>query len=382
MPLDPASLFGRLPAPAPAIAGLLIFGAVALPAAAAPPGRVLTDAEWIADLDQVTASIHEVHPDPFHQMDASDEASAERRAELAAAVVELRETIPRLSDREIVVRLSQLVARLDDGHSRLFLPHQHRDLAPALEAGHSGTEPPAHEELALAQLPTRFGLFSDGLFVISAATGYGDLVGLRVVRVGETAVEEALELASATIAAGNDSRRRILLPDRMALPEVLAAVGIIPSASETELLFEDAAGEERRVTLAPLPDGPVSWSGGPRTTPLWLRDPRDPKWYEVLSDRSAIFVQVNELEAFPERPWADFVRETLEAARAAGVERYVLDLRHNAGGDGTWVTPFLTGLVGTEFDRYGRLMVLIGGHTFSAAQTLVNRLEKMTEACF
>ena len=33
-------------------------------------------------------------------------------------------------------------------------------------------------------------------------------------------------------------------------------------------------------------------------------------------------------------------------------------------------------------ERFGRLLVLIGGSTFSAAQTLVNQLERYTDACF
>lgn len=352
------------------------------PLAAAPPGRILSDAEWRTDLAQVVEALDEIHPDPYRTMDESDEFGAEMKTELEAAAVALRAAIPASTDREIVVALAELVALLDDGHTRLFLPRQHRELAPELEAGHSGTEPPARAELALAQLPVRFGLFSDGLFVTRTAPAHSEFVGLRVVRIGRFSTEEALEKAAATIAAGNDSRRRILLPDRMALPDLLAAAGITDSPDSTELFLADRDGEERAVTLEPLPVEPARWTGGPSVVPLWLLHPSRSAWYEVLTDRSAVFVQVDELEAFPERPWADFVRETLEAARAAGAERYILDLRHNAGGDGTWVTPFLTGLIGTEFDRYGRLMVLIGGHTFSAAQTLVNRLERMTEACF
>lgn len=334
--------------------------------------RLLTDAEWRADLDRTVAAIDEIHPDPYTRIE---------RAELDSAAAELRQAIPTLSDREILVRLAVLVARLEDGHTRLFLPRQHAELAPVLETGHSGTAPPRYPELALAQLPVRFGLFTDGLFVTAAVAEHADLVGLRVLGVGTRTVEEALAAAGTTI-AGNDSRRRALLPDRMALPDLLAALGITESPEETPLRVATDEGAERRVTLRPLPRGEVEWIGGPESPPLWRSHPTREAWFELLPSRSAVFVQVDELEAKPDLPWADFVRRTLAAARAAGAERYVLDLRQNTGGSGMWVVPFIGGLAGSEFDHYGRLMVLIGGNTFSAAQMLVNRLERYTEACF
>ena len=72
------------------------------------------------------------------------------------------------------------------------------------------------------------------------------------------------------------------------------------------------------------------------------------------------------LTSNPVTPYGDFVAETIAAAQEAGVSRFVIDLRHNSGGIGTWVTPFVTGLGKSEFNEYGRLFVLVGRNTFSA----------------
>jgi tetratricopeptide (TPR) repeat protein len=65
------------------------------------------------------------------------------------------------------------------------------------------------------------------------------------------------------------------------------------------------------------------------------------------------------------------------------VERLVLDLRLNRGGNGELNRPILLSLIRARtLDRPGRLFVLIGRGTWSAAQSLVNELERYTEATF
>jgi tetratricopeptide (TPR) repeat protein len=61
----------------------------------------------------------------------------------------------------------------------------------------------------------------------------------------------------------------------------------------------------------------------------------------------------------------------------------VLDLRLNRGGNGTLNRPLVRSLVGMrKLEGKGKLFVLIGRSTFSAAQFLVNDLEQYTDAVF
>jgi hypothetical protein len=102
----------------------------------------------------------------------------------------------------------------------------------------------------------------------------------------------------------------------------------------------------------------------------------------MLGEPKAMYVQVNEFEENPVSPYGDFVARTLEAARAAGAERFIVDLRNNFGGFGAWVTPFVTGLGRSEYNEYGRLHILVGRTTFSAAQRFMHQFEELTYATF
>ena len=80
---------------------------------------------------------------------------------------------------------------------------------------------------------------------------------------------------------------------------------------------------------------------------------------------------------------AAFADSLFAFARAHPVDRLVLDLRLNGGGNGELNRPLVLGLIRAERSTVrGHLFVLIGRRTFSAAQFLATQLENWTEAVF
>lgn len=64
------------------------------------------------------------------------------------------------------------------------------------------------------------------------------------------------------------------------------------------------------------------------------------------------------------------------------MEKFVLDLRNNDGGNNGLNRQVVIGIVKSRIDERGKLFVITGRRTFSAAQNLVNELEKYTNAIF
>jgi len=61
----------------------------------------------------------------------------------------------------------------------------------------------------------------------------------------------------------------------------------------------------------------------------------------------------------------------------------VIDMRWNNGGNTGLGEPLLLGLIANEkVNRRGKLFVIIGRRTFSAAQNMATYLERFTEATF
>lgn len=67
---------------------------------------------------------------------------------------------------------------------------------------------------------------------------------------------------------------------------------------------------------------------------------------------------------------------------SARVDRLILDVRNNSGGEGFLNTAVVRRIIASRVNRPGGLFVIIGPRTFSAAQLLVHDLERWTDAIF
>jgi len=351
------------------------IGAASVPPAQMTPARPsgLTDQEWREDIDFLAKTVAEKHRHPFDTLS---------RADFDKAVAALRGRVPVLADHEVVVGMIKLVAMLRDGHSRLTLP-----VGPAADTqSHTPTAAPK-PGMAFHILPFKLFLFSDGLYVQAATPEHRDLVGARIVRIGTMPADAALEAVRPAVHYDSEMWFKLVGPQFLGIPEILQACGITEDVARTPLTMEKD-GRTTTVVLEPLPTAPepawVVWSdvsGTPK--PLFLRNPGKTFWFEVLPDRKALYAQVNAVQDGETETLAAFSARMVAAARAAGAERIVLDLRLNGGGDNYLSRGLVLALIGAkDFNRYGRLFTIIGRNTFSAAVSLVSALERWSETIF
>jgi len=347
---------------------LLGFAAVAV----ADETRVLGDAAWRADITQAADTIRQVHPRPFRMVTAQEFDTATRR---------LIEDVPGLTDKEVIVRLAALVAMVADGHTRLTIPREHPDLG--LEFGHTPTPQPQVDALRFRQLPIQFREFADGVHVVAADDSHAELIGHRLDAIGGTPIAEAMRAVQAICFAGNSQLASLMGADRLSLPEALSALGIVRSADVVELVLTAPEGETKTVSLSPLPRVPPAWVDpfADGALPLRLRHPGQPFWSEYISDGNFVYLQLNEI-VDAEVPLAEFITNTLSRA-VENDARLVIDLRSNFGGSGGLNRTLVTSIIGDAgLNQRGRTFVLIGRRTFSAAQMLVNELERYTRVIF
>jgi hypothetical protein len=334
--------------------------------------RVLDDNAWRADIEAVAEAIHEFHPRPFRTTSSAD---FQKRYDALMA------DVPELSDREVIVRLAALVASIDDGHTRLSIPRRHPELG--LEFGHTPTPGPEHAQLEFPQLPLKFEKFDDGIFVIEARADMADLIGSRLVAIDDTAAEEAFETVQAITFAENTQLKALMGADRLTLPDALAALGVSLASREVTLTLAAPDGRQLQRSIAPMGSEAHEWHDAfaDGQEPLRLRHADRKFWSQYVADGDFVYMQMDEI-ADGDESMAEFVTSTLQMAEEHDA-RLVIDVRNNFGGSGGLNKTLVMSIIGNAaLNQYDRTFVLIGRRTFSAAQMLVNELERYTRVTF
>ncbi|MEE9325247.1 MAG: hypothetical protein V3U90_06840 [Dehalococcoidia bacterium] len=288
------------------------------------------------------------------------------------AVSRLDSQIPYLTDNQIIVELMKIVAMTSaqgrDGHTRLS---------------------PLQEATGFRIYPLRLYLFSDGLFVTDALEKYQDSVGARVVGVGNTDVDEAYEALDPLISRDNAMTVKGNIAVYFLIPEVLHALGIIDSVDDGEFLFEDVNGERFAMNLAPIQvEDYLSWVGHIPLTgsePLYLSNIQENFWLKFLEDSNTLYIQYNAVASSTQsiESILGFTHRIDEFVNANEVDRVVVDLRHNHGGDRRNYLPLLHVLSENEvINQRGKLFIIIGRGTFSAAVNFTTDMERNTNTLF
>ena len=358
-----------------------------------------------------------IHPDSIHAYIAGvSEALLDGQpvpTELTAADVQadldtLAARMPRrLPYFEAAYGAGRLMRRLDS--LKRLAPEQTRDQrllslfqllnAPAPGTGHSRINP-AQRPLGWRALPLWMYRFADGVFVMTSADS--SLVGSEVLAIGETPIDTLY--ARLAPYAGSDTptyRDRRIEEQFLRWANPLRAVGVTdaidtvpvrirtPEGEVVQLQVESVCPDTRawvrfRTSLPPVPRE-LEWSPASNA-----QNNREPFYrIEYRDAASLLYVQFNtvlnesDFDAFSNLSVADVADSLRAVADAYPIDKVVVDLRTNTGGNHGLIGP-LTEVLGNhpKIDRRGVLYTLISPYTYSAAGTLAMEMERRTKTLF
>jgi hypothetical protein len=340
---------------------LLIFLMAALMAApgqAAPrqPGTQMSERDqWAADLDYLAKELPARHKNLYFKI------SAERfQAEVAA----LKARIPKLSRPEFLADLARLVASVGDSHTSFTVIPQ-------------------------KAFPLKLYWFKEGICVTDTASEYAELLDGRLESVDGHPVEDVVRAFSGIIPHDNDAQVEDFVPRFLASSEHLLGLGLIAEPDEATFMVRAPSGRRVSAKMTSVPLGAikrVTWAApavDPARLPLYRRTAGSAYEYAYLADSRTLYFAYNSCRDVPGKPFAVFAGGLWDAVRTNPVERLVIDLRNNGGGDSSILDPFIAQLAADKaINRQGRLFVILGRRTFSSAILNAIDLKKKTEALF
>lgn len=340
----------------------------------APAAAQSTDpAEWLADVDYLLAAMDSIHPAPYRKTSREGWESAARQ---------LKARLPGLRYHEAVAGIARLVALAADGHTRLgqvrLADHEHVELE-LLPGGGFETE-----------YPVMFEIFADGLYAVRASERHADLFGKRIVAVNGLPIAEVIDRLRPYISADNEIWVLYLAPQYLRSPAYIHVAGVATNTDAALVLTaEDGAGRRIEVSVAPeAASSPVNWIeaesrlGTNRATPLYRRltDNYD---FVYLEEARAVYMRYREVQNMPGESIAQFAQRLFAFVDSADVDRLIIDVRRNGGGNNYLNQPLVHGLIKSEkVNQPGKLFVITDRGTFSAAISFVGDVEGNAHALF
>lgn len=328
------------------IGASLIPPALALPAHSRAQGRDRdqSSVQWREDLQVLAAAIRTKHKNPYHRVGEK---------EFQSAVNRLDEDIPRLNSAAIMVGFQRLAAMIGDGHT-FVRTH---------DVYHS--------------LPLEAFWFGNELRIIRASTDHRNLLGARIIGLGEVSIVEANQRIQSVVAQGenrwyvlSESATQLMKAETLRAFEIASPSGPVPITVEQN-------GQPIRNLVAPLaPGSKISLLDIATPLPLYLQRPDEGFWFRDIDDATVY-------ASFPN--YSDLVQRAaalIAHLKARRTRRLVVDLRHNRGGNYTLVREHLIYKLQfmPEINRRGGLFIITGRKTFSAAMTNATDFRQETDA--
>ena len=313
---------------------------------------------WRQDLQTLATQLPLSHVNPFTKIS---------RAQFEQMVADLDRDIPSLQDHEIVARMMQLVAAIGDAHTTLSL---------------NGSF------LRFRTYPIKTYWFTDGLFVTSVASGYPQALGKRIAKIGTQESTAANTQVATVISHENDAWLKAQAPSQFSSPEILQALRILPGLQSGAFVVQSATRDLTTVDISStLTERNVTWLSLPNPaqvpTPLYRQHPELNYWFDYIAGAQTLYFQYNLCQNRTDLPFNQFLQQMQQFVATHQVNKLVIDLRNNVGGDSSIIQPLINALATDPgFNRSDRLFVIVGRLTISSGLLNAINLRQQTHATF
>lgn len=316
-----------------------------------PPAEPATREEaWAKDIDYLGSQLPRLHGNAFH---------TQSREAWRARLDELTPRLSQLENKQVGVELARLVASVGDAHTSLS-----------------------------PWWPLRFQAFPwklqhlDGDWFVVATVDEDESAALggRLIRVGDTPVEEAVARIKPVISAETEIRIHENASFHLLNADLLAIVGVIEDPTRATLTVELTAGE-REFHLESVGLNELDFTHELQSESSFRdRHPGEVAWYEVLDPSQTMYFRYRKcpanakLRAVAAKMFAEFDER--------GLERLIVDLRGNPGGSSYpfkwWVLAEI--LSRPTLNQRGNVFCLIDARTFSSGMRNAIQMAEETEA--
>lgn len=323
--------------------------------------------QWLEDINFFENALIQKHPDLYRNIEKED---------FHKEIEALKKDVVKLSDLEVTMKLVQITASIEDAHTYMRI----------------------NQEGRVYPIVSRW--FGNELYVGAADKSYSEVMGTKLISINNIPIKEISQEINTLIPHDTDQFIKAQNPDFIIWADALKYFNFIDS-DEVLFTFKDDRGTIIDINMKPSTitrENAVSYRLNVPKKPIkWLRGEDDfwGYWYKYIPEDKILYFQYNMCQDKYSTSAANkdishmlpdfqvFLEELKEIIDKNNIDKFIIDMRQNYGGDHKLLNPLIDILKNNKnLNRKGNLFVLIGRETYSAAVWNSVDLKNKTEAIF
>lgn len=324
--------------------------------------------QWREDINYLSENLPKDHINIYHSI---------TKENFDKEILDLKNDVGKLKSYQIKCRLAQIVASVGDAHTSLNL-----------NFNNSST------------YPIGIQWFNEDLRVVTTDKAHKDILGKKLTSINGISIDKVMKKTDLLISHENDQWLKAMDVSYVKMPDILKLLGFT-SEDKVEFSFEDDNNKINKIDFYPgklAAQNIVKVMDEMPVKPLRLQyNPNDKTanlyWYKYITKDKILYFQYNQCidrdvaknygikdyENYPD--FEKFSDEILNVIADNNIDKFVIDLRNNTGGDSKLMTTFVSKL--DKINKLnGKIYVIIGKETFSSGVLAAVDFMNYTKAKF
>ena len=311
---------------------------------------------WVEDIEFLSLELCQRHKNLFFSKIEKD---------FYLEIENLKGNVHNFDDYEIQIELAKIVASIGDAHTCV-------------------------SPYVRVLLPLELYWFSDRIYVIRTIPEYKDILYCKLTNINDVHMDEVINTLSLIVSYENESYLRSQLPKYLPAIELLYGLEIVDEIDSIGITAEDMSGNKREVIIKPLAiaesreklKSNINFTEE-NNLPFYRKHCDKYYWFEYIKDFKTVYFKYNACRENSDKDIITFERELIEFINENAVDKLVIDLRNNFGGNSTLLDSFIEKLkICNKINKKGNLFIIVGRETFSSALLNVFSLKEKTNAIF
>lgn len=298
----------------------------------------------VKDLDAYKSGIMYDHVDAFSKIN---------KDEFKHNLDSLKNNATKYNGDELLVALMRLNATVGDEHTRIRVKDS-------------------------SFYPCAFFWFSEGLCIMGTDMAHSKARLTKIVSIGGKPIETAVQLFDELLPDKNKMSIRYEIPNLLIIPSVMHGLGLTDAQYELTINSVNENGESITTLFSPKPYKELGVELPPVDRQLLRNKHRGNYWYEYDSSANLVYFKYARCAEDEKAPFDKFERTLEKEIKKREPDRIIIDMRYNGGGSTRLLEPFIEWLVTSKLNKKGKIFVLIGRRTFSAAVLNAIDLKRQT----